>query len=882
MTKTWNERGFAVAVMMDVKPDFRGDAGREKPYSVLSVFPGRLGEKISQIVDGYFQGIKQIVFLGEREDYLALADAFDRGFRSRDINPAGNSLAMRYRDGLRVGEAATRTFQLEFYLVPQLPALCPGELSVMDGRCGEDGVRLLEALSAVSGFNARQYLVEHADPEHNTLVEAGAGTGKTFSMVSRVAFLCNRSRNAVASLAGEIAMVTFTNDAAANMKVRLKQMFESCFVLTRDTRALRFAEDTDRARISTIHSFALDILRGVPAYTGLGTNFRIASNEYLRGKIYDSYLNRFLGEMERRDPGFYHRLPVPIYELKKKLISITDRLLAKSVNLEDIEPAAMGETVDNNLPHFNELLLQVALPAEREYMEAVHLTNCMDLKECIILLNRVLDRMEGKLPALGLRYLFIDEFQDTDDMQIEAFQKLQRAMAADCRLFVVGDLKQSIYRFRGAGMNAFDKLKSDSLFPWDTYHLVENYRTDRRLLDRLAVIFQRMGEQNYLPYAGETDRLTSAILAGADEEALLTEVPCHTKKSEEFLDTFADVLRQQQAAAEALMRRRHLSREERTIAILVRNNWQISKLVNGAGARGIRIETQSGGDLFQIAPTLDLYKLVSALVSSADPVRLAGFIESHYTNLSLDYRRYRGMSPAARLADLERILDEFFLLRLHKTWRQLIGEAYTQPVLYVLKQIYDALKPWKQYSFKPQEQRYYMINYEYLLERMIRYSRSDALTMNRIAEYLRVNIVTRRQQAAREIDGEEGGVRFFCTTVHKSKGLEYGTVVLPYTYDDIGDVSRTKLDAAYAGGKLSYTVTFKNKVREHNSNYSENREAGEQIAEESRILYVALTRAIRNCVWLKDLDRSPSVSWGALMGGEACQSSSIPTTTPTG
>ena len=48
-------------------------------------------------------------------------------------------------------------------------------------------------------------------------------------------------------------------------------------------------------------------------------------------------------------------------------------------------------------------------------------------------------------------------------------------------------------------------------------------------------------------------------------------------------------------------------------------------------------------------------------------------------------------------------------------------------------------------------------------------------------------------------------------------------------------------------------------------NYDEKIEKDEQIAEESRILYVALTRAIRNCIWIMNLDRSVPISWGTLM-----------------
>lgn len=71
-----------------------------------------------------------------------------------------------------------------------------------------------------------------------------------------------------------------------------------------------------------------------------------------------------------------------------------------------------------------------------------------------------------------------------------------------------------------------------------------------------------------------------------------------------------------------------------------------------------------------------------------------------------------------------------------------------------------------------------------------------------------------------------------------------------------------KLDANYSESKLAYTVVFDNKLRQSNSHYREKTEVDEQVSEESRILYVALTRAIRNCIWFNDQDRNPAISWG--------------------
>ena len=840
-----------------------------QPYSLLSIHPGALRRaEAERIVSEYFAGIKRIVFLGDRAVYEHLAAAFDAGFKRRNIEPSANGLQIGYVHGLVVGADSFRTFNLEVYFVENLVEIAAADVVIEEGAAERE---LLEKLSAVTLFNAQQYRVEHAPTNAHILVEAGAGTGKTFSMVSRVAFLCSKKMDAVTHLAEEVAMVTFTNDAANNMKERLKQMFVHYFILTNKPHFLKLVEDVDRAHISTIHRFALDILREEVLHTGLGTNFRITANAYLRGKIYDDCLSSFLEDMELDNPNFLQEIPVPLYELKKKLMSMADCLLAKSVDLKRIKRAEMGVADDQPMPYFNDLIEKVVIPAEGIYAREMHLTNTMELTECLILLQQVLDECPEKLASLKLRYLFIDEFQDTDDVQIHVFRKLQKMIDADCRMFVVGDLKQSIYRFRGARLSAFKQLMGDVRMVWASYSLMRNYRSDRRLLARLHEVFCRMGERQYLPYREETDRLFGNVETGVAEKDLFVSVPYPPGEAELFFDVVFDVLRAQEEITASLMKEREerrqqpLSKAERTIAVLVRSNWQVEKLTDAAKKRGVELHTKSGGELYQLESTLDLYKLLLALENSANPVHLVNFIESNYTWLRLDYQKYRGMESAACLADLRRILDEFFTIHMEKTWQEVVNGAYAQPILFVLHHLYEALRPWKKYSAEKAAQRHYMANYEYLIEHIIRSSRVDALTLHWMTEFLKIAILTEQEQPSRDIDFDDEGIQLICTTVHKAKGLEYGTVVLPYTDADMGGLSKGGLEAHYSDGKLAYTVSFDNGIEVRNSHYDENMETREQIAEESRILYVALTRAIRSCVWIYRPNRNAAVTWSSLL-----------------
>ena len=628
------------------EPSFDDSSAEEfnQVYSELSIFPNIIDEeRIKKIITAYFKGIKQILFVSQESTFDAFLRELDSVYKKENIEP-GDKIKVGYKKGVdfkRVNDLY-RTFNFEIYLIEGLGAQCGENITIEEGKVS-DNTGLLSWIANHSNFNFQQYCVEHASPEKNTLVEAGAGTGKTYSMVSRVAYLCNKRRNNISCIEDELAMVTFTNDAAINMKKRLKQMFVNYFVLTGYERYLKYVEDIDRANISTIHKFAINILRGESLYTGLGTNFKISSNEYERGKAYDLFLSEFLEKKEEENTNFSNELPIPVYDLKKKLMNIADRLFDKSINLETIKSSEMGTVVENNIPFLNDLLLEVMFPAEAIYTETMRNSNDIDLRECLIELEKILSNGCEKLEDLKIRYLFIDEFQDTDDVQIEVFQKLQKSINTKCRLFVVGDLKQSIYRFRGAKLNAFQKLQNGKKVDWCHYRLNRNYRTDGRLLELFDSVFSGMGAEGILPYKPGEDQLLSDVLTDRNENDLFTELPCHGKDNDKILDLLNDTILEEKSKIEEMCKEKELSKEERTIAILVRSNWQVDNIVSAASKKDINIEISTGGDLFQLPSTLDLYKLVLALSHNTNTVYLINFIESNYINLNFD--TYNSLTP---------------------------------------------------------------------------------------------------------------------------------------------------------------------------------------------------------------------------------------------
>jgi len=179
--------------------------------------------------------------------------------------------------------------------------------------------------------------------------------------------------------------------------------------------------------------------------------------------------------------------------------------------------------------------MEVIIAAEIEYKARIQESNKIDLRETMIILNDVVNQKDKEKTHLDYRYIFIDEFQDTDDAQIDSFLKIQQLIGMNCKLFVVGDLKQSIYRFRGATISAFKRLNATP-DKWEEHTININYRTDSRLLEIMDEIFQEMGASVWLPYSFDTDHLVSNLSNCAKEEDMFECVECSREKKAKLLN----------------------------------------------------------------------------------------------------------------------------------------------------------------------------------------------------------------------------------------------------------------------------------------------------------------------------------------------------------
>lgn len=836
-------------------------------YSVVIANAKKLAKKqIHDIVDGYLKGTKSVIFVSSEDMADSILYILEGELNEKGVLAEKNNLKLKkdVSNEFTVKNNTFRIFNFELYVVEDLADMLEESATIYEGDCSLEEKQLLERLAEKSTFNIQQYFIEHVSPKKNILVKAGAGTGKTYSMVSRIAFLCNKYENPIVNLIDDIAMVTFTNDAAENMKNRLKQMFINYFVLTSNPKFLKYIEDTDFMCVSTIHKFAREIIKEASMQMGLGDNFAITSGDYVKEQIYEKYLNDFIVKKEAENPNFINEIKLPLYQFRRMLVEFSNQLYNKSIDIKKIKEDELGQA-PGLLPFFNDIIMEVIIAAEMEYKAKIQKSNKIDLRETMIILNDVVNQKDKEKTHLDYRYIFIDEFQDTDDAQIDSFLKIQQIIGMNCNLFVVGDLKQSIYRFRGATISAFKRLNATPV-KWEEHTINTNYRTDSRLLEIMDGIFQGMGGSAWLPYSFDADHLVSYLSGGAKEEEMFECVPFHGKRDEQ-LEVLLGLLKRERDKILELEKTRKLSKEEKTIAILVRENWQIETIIRGCKEldEEIEIETKVGGDLYQLDSTIDFCKLLIALTNSDDPVCLVNFIESNYVDMPLWYQGLQNEEKNVQKEKLVEVLDKYFMTRMNKTWNGLVAYVQANPILVALKTIFETLQPWNKYSEDIDKQRFYKSNYELLIEKIIKSYSVDYLTLTVITNSIQINILTKQQELARTVAEDQTGIKFLCTTVHKAKGLEYGTVILPFTGQAIDNLKKANTDVNYSNLKLAYSIKVDENKKDCNSNYDSQEEIGQRICEEARILYVALTRAIRNCIWMKDTDKKSNMSWSRFL-----------------
>ena len=288
-------------------------------------------------------------------------------------------------------------------------------------------------------LNPAQYeaAITHKGP---LLVLAGAGSGKTRTLVYRVARMVEEGIDP-----NSILLMTFTRRAAEEMLQRAGALLGG---------------RCDQVTGGTFHSFANTVLRRYASLLGFANSFTILDRSDSEDVINLIRARLGLDKKERRFPR------------KQTIVEI--------VSLAANRVCSVAEVLDDQFPHlFNEL--EELLRIDEYYRRYKHERSLLDYDDLLTKLRELLQSHTEVAERLSsvFRYIMVDEYQDTNRLQAEIVRSLARTHD---NVMAVGDDAQSIYSFRGATVRNI--LEFPRLFPGTKIiKLEENYRSTQPILN---------------------------------------------------------------------------------------------------------------------------------------------------------------------------------------------------------------------------------------------------------------------------------------------------------------------------------------------------------------------------------------------------------------
>ena len=761
----------------------------------------------------------------------------------------------------------------------------------------------------------------HTDPDRSMAVSAGAGSGKTTSLVARVAALMEMP----SVQPSQLVVITFTEKAAREVSHRLRE-------------ALGSSVSLDEAFIGTIHGFCQSLLRRYPIEAGLPPKFTTADEltsgamaderaEQAVQTLYNLALKKpaiaealmiiasfgamqFLPELVRAIDNDWLRFadstaqrPMSIGVAHSTVMHMLDGVISdqRYVAATNVMRARLDEALVDartslefveSIPALSAAAVAIgerrhgSSAAWAPFAASLHFARCepalsqlmsaltpiviesartrisrgeLSFDDLLVLTRRLLQtrpEVRHEIRARD-RYLFVDEFQDTDQVQFDVITELTAPDAASppSSLFAVGDPKQSIYGFRHADVELFSSLLATETA---SEQLTVNRRTRADVCAWInAVLDQRFAQIDdpgdddqqvaYTPLDPQRDSNAS----GDGPGVVVLGMPGWSKVEH---DTAEDMARAEAADIAALVQR--VCGEDpwmvsdssgdrpasyRDFTVLIRSRTRLGVLEHTLRQAGIPYRVE-GGTL--IYGSREVYELLRVLRAIDDPTNQLKVITALRTSIfGIDDRQllhYR-LGPATAptrypkefrvfaneegvVGDALRTLDQFGRRKHERTPAELLAELYdtwrgVAAALCEGQQV--ARETWRRVRYVIDEARAW----------------SDA-TGGTLAEYLawvdrRIDDVDRV-----ELSTDEGEDSLRIMTIHAAKGLEFPITIVA----GLGgaDATNSATGLHWQGGRPLVRL---GKMTSAGLRDMTTVERQRDRAEEARLLYVAFTRA---------------------------------------
>ena len=473
------------------------------------------------------------------------------------------------------------------------------------------------------------------------------------------------------------------------------------------------------------------------------------------------------------------------------------------------------------------------------------------------LIDGVADALDGPHRATLVQQLraqyaiaLVDEFQDTDDRQWGIFQRVfgdsqeTREAGLAPALFLIGDPKQAIYGFRGGDIHTYLKAKRQA----DAAPALDrNFRSRPAVLHAIEALYANAGERAFL----EADIAFEPVHPGStrvDADFLRDGIPApgltmRVLHNTEAGDLKADPSRQQasdacvaaihQILSEARQGRallRDVPVQPGDIAVLVRSHKEATRIQQALGAVGIPAVAAGKQSLYATPEAHDLRLLLLALLQPADEGRLRAALSTVLLGEDAE-----AIDALEREGDAQRSF-QVRLLEWRERWQRggpfaVIADLCAEHAERLL-------------GLLDGERR--LTNYLQLGE-LLQQAAGQTLGMHGLLDWLQVQMAHADQNDEQQLLRLESDARRVqIITLHKSKGLEYPLVFLPFVGIGGGAPNTEANCTVYANGRRELHWKLD---KDDSWSAASTRSAQEQEAEDARLLYVGLTRA-EHALWI--------------------------------
>jgi exodeoxyribonuclease V beta subunit len=701
-----------------------------------------------------------------------------------------------------------------------------------------------------------------------TLVEASAGTGKTFAITRLVLRLLLERK--VQHL-GQILVVTFTEKATQELISRIRAVLREADRVWSDAPPPRDAGNDDLFTLRDQHASegaaiiraALGALDELGVSTIHGFCHRVLSESALESRV------PFGGTFLEDDTEILQRLTQDW--MRRRVLP--DAAAADLIAADGEDPLAWikqlvrpylrhPHTTIEAAPDFGAQLLQdfvrtVSTAFEQE-KQARHLMGFDDL---LRRLYRILQDEGPRGPlASRIRERFsvalIDEFQDTDPTQFPIF-----TTAFDgCPLFLIGDPKQSIFAFRNADVHAY--LNAAAHIE-RRYTLLTNFRSTEAMVRSVTTLFRHNAQPFACPpeligipevTAANRVRIPDALVADAGRALQWMWVGDAYNTSRNSIAMVRGTTLAIEAVTVEMQRLMTAGLRAGAMAVLVRTNAEAQEVKASLDGAGIPCVVGANADVFASEEAAELVRLAEAVASPRDgaTVRAAMATRLWGSDACAVAETLRTDGSGVWNASLER------LTRARTMWLQYGGATALTWLLNACGATARLL------SLHDGERR--VTNVRHVLELLQEADAESRLTPDAMLGWMaheRESVITPERREVR-LESDVEAVQIL--TIFKAKGLQWPVVFCPTLW-------RTKSFAPHARGVSdSHTPLDNGMVLDLGSPRQEERQeqkAHEQLGEDLRLAYVALTRAESRCyvTWGNFADAAASSLGWLLQGG---------------